>query len=97
MLEPLPPPSPPQTQETLLAQEREQAFHLWLDHPETRRYREFLRRSLTTIEEAFTDRQFVGDTLDQFALRHAEALGAARLLRDLIELKASDMEDTSNV
>lgn len=68
-------------------------FLEWKQHPFTERFFRYLGLVVEDAKEGWVKEQFVGATLDQWALQNAKALGGASILNELMKVDYQDIVD----
>lgn len=68
-------------------------FEEWKNHPFTERYFSYLQLLVEAAQTDWAREHFVGDTLDQWALQNAKALGGVQALLGLLNLEMQDIID----
>ena len=65
----------------------------WKQHPFTERYFNFIRLCISSCKEDWAREEFTGNSLDQWALSNAKALGGLQVLRSLLKVETQDIID----
>jgi hypothetical protein len=68
-------------------------FTEWQQHPMTERFFNFLKLLRESAKEDWAREQFIGDGLEDWALRNAKALGGVTALHELSKVTLEDIID----